>query len=394
MMAQFSFPNQEAVLRNASDPLRQASLAAMAATNRAQNLELVRRGIRGREDEWLDFAERNRIGSIAAHALLDLGHEATHDRAKELHERERGRMDVLLDELDTLAERLDREGIQLVALKNAGIARGIFPCAGCCPMGDIDVLVDRSRFREAHALLLEQGFHLRTRSQVEAADLEEGFKHGGTEYHKKIGDHEVWFELQWRAVAGRLIQPDREPATSTLLERSVPIDGTKVRLLSPADNLLQVALHTAKHSYVRAPGLRLHTDVDRLVQFAPPEWSEFLGLVEGLRVKTAVYWSLVLAGILLGTPIPDEVLAPLAPSQARQRVFCAWLRRADLFEPDEVKFSRLEMIGFHSVLFDDPVDLVASAVGVRREEVRWAGLPGLIRPGISRSWDLLRRYQI
>src|SRR5690606_29226647 len=92
--------------------------------------------------------------------------------------------------------------------------------------------------------------------------------------------------------------------------------------------------------------------------------------------------------------IPDEVLAPLAPSQARQRVFCAWLRRADLFEPDEVKFSRLEMIGFHSVLFDDPVDLVASAVGVRREEVRWAGLPGLIRPGISRSWDLLRRYQI
>ena len=47
------------------------------------------------------------------------------------------------------------------------------------------------------------------------------------------------------------------------------------QILSPEDNLLQVALHTAKHSYVRAPGFRLHSDVDRIVCFQEINWNIF-----------------------------------------------------------------------------------------------------------------------
>jgi len=56
------------------------------------------------------------------------------------------------------------------------------------------------------------------------------------------------------AVAGRWIRPDQEPGAEELLARSISIPGSAARLLAPEDNLLQIALHTAKHSYVRAPG--------------------------------------------------------------------------------------------------------------------------------------------
>ena len=85
----------------------------------------------------------------------------------------------------------------------------------------------------------------------------------------------LWWELQWRPVSGRWIRPDQEPDSAGLVDRSRPMEGTRARLLSPVDNLLQVALHLAKHSYVRAPGLRLHTDVDRVVRRQPIDWEAF-----------------------------------------------------------------------------------------------------------------------
>ena len=55
---------------------------------------------------------------------------------------------------------------------------------------------------------------------------------------------------------------------------SLEVNGSNVRILAPEDNLLQVALHTAKHSYVRAPGFRLHSDVDRVVRFQSIDWNQ------------------------------------------------------------------------------------------------------------------------
>ena len=94
------------------------------------------------------------------------------------------------------------------------------------------------------------------------------------------------------AAGGRAVDSaDQEPQAEELLARSVPIPGSAARLLAPEDNLLQVALHTAKHSYVRAPGFRLHTDVDRIVRRQPLNWEVFLTRVMSLEVKTPVYFS-------------------------------------------------------------------------------------------------------
>jgi hypothetical protein len=230
-----------------------------------------------------------------------------------------------MSEMDEVAGRLAGEGIRMVALKNAGIARGIYDCPGCCPMGDL-----------------------------EEAELEAAEAGGGAEYWKMLaGGEKLWFELQWRPVAGRWIRPDQEPSARELMERSVAIEGTDVRLLSPEDNLLQVSLHTAKHTYVRAPGFRLHTDVDRIARRQKIDWDVFLRRVEKLQVKTAVYFSLAIPKLIFGTPIPSEVLKRLEPSSSKRALVMRWIERAGLFNPDERKFGRVGFVLFTSLMYDD-----------------------------------------
>ena len=329
-------------------------------------------------DWWHDVHQRETIFSIAAEHELEtfLAHRAadllgwgvlpkTWQRA---HQKTHRRISQYLDELDYIAARLAEEDIPLVALKNSGIARGIYPCPGCVPMGDIDVLVEKHHFRRAHEILVEEGYHFGFRSPLEKAELTEAEESGSAEYWKTLPTGEkLWFELQWRPVSGRWIRPDQEPAVEELMTRSIPIPGTAVRLLAPEDNLLQVALHTAKHTYVRAPGFRLHLDVERIVRAYPDlDWGIFVQRVKALQVKTAVYFSLLIPHELLGTPIPEHVLDALRPPAWKERLIVRWLNRVGLFHPQEKKFSRVGYILFNALLYDDQRGLLRGIFPDRR----------------------------
>jgi len=302
-----------------------------------------------------DIAKNNEVESIVAHSLIyAFDTEKIPAHWSLAHEDVFNRISGYMKELDRIAGVFVVKGIPLVALKNAGIARGIYPCPGCCPMGDLDVLVDKKHFRKAHEILLNEGYHFEFRSPLEEAEIEAAEQGGGAEYWKILPNGEkLWFELQWRPVAGRWLRPDQEPSAEELIARSISIPGTAVRLLSPEDNLLQVSLHTAKHTYVRAPGFRLHLDVERIVRYQHIDWEIFLGLVLRLQVKTSVYFSLLIPRLLFNTPIPDEVLLTLKPSYWKEFIITRWLNRVGLFNPHEKKFSKIGYIVFTSLLYDD-----------------------------------------
>ncbi len=307
-------------------------------------------------EKGFSLAQKNGISSVIAHVLMDaFGAENLPTYWVRTHEENFRRISVYLKELDRVAERLAGESIQLVVLKNGGIARGIYPCPGCCPMGDLDVLVEKRHFQRAHKSLIEDGYQFEFRSPLEEAELEAAEKGGGAEYWKMLpGGEKLWLEVQWRPVAGRWIRLDQEPTAEEFMARSLPISGTAVRLLSPEDNLLQVTLHTAKHSYVRAPGFRLHLDVERIVRAYPDlDWDIFTQNVLTSHVKTAVYFSLAIPKILFKTPIPDNVLECLKPPQWKVKIITKWLQKAGLFNPDEKKFSRIGYIIFTAFLYDD-----------------------------------------
>jgi len=300
-----------------------------------------------------DLCMHNKVASIACDALSRCGlspAEKWHDEYASVSDR----ISEYMVELDKTADLLAKHGIPLLALKNSGIARALYQHPGASPMGDIDVLVRKQDFRRAHKILVENGYVMKFRSPLEQENLDHAEQGGGAEYSVNLpSDGHLWFELQWRPVAGRWIRPDQEPTAEELVARSHPVAESAVRLLSPEDNLLQVSLHTAKHTYVRAPGFRLHTDVDRIVRGVTIDWDRFVELVVQLQVKTAVFFSLALARELLGTPIPLEVLERIKPATWKVRLMSVWLQRVGLFDPDGKKWGRLGYIVFVSLLYDD-----------------------------------------
>jgi hypothetical protein len=317
------------------------------------------------------WATANDVASIVAQRAAErLGWASVPAPWPEVYEVVKQRIAAYLTELDRVAGRLAEAGVSCVVLKNGGIARGIYRDRrhafdpGACPMGDLDVLVVKQQFRKAHSVLLDDGYQFEFRSPLESTDpsgdtakAEAG---GGAEYWKKLpGGEKLWLELQWRPVAGRWIRPDQEPAAEEFMARSIPISGTAIRLLAPEDNLLQVALHTAKHSYVRAPGFRLHLDVERIVRAYPAlDWNRFLQKAISLQVKTAVYFSLAIPVALFATPVPPRVLAALRPPAWRAAWLTRQIEKAGLFNPDERKFGKLEYLIFTALLYDDAKGLM------------------------------------
>ena len=306
-------------------------------------------------------AKLNGVASITAHALslcLDKGALPEHWQ-KEYNIIEQ-KLTAYMAELDIVASLLAQNDIPLLALKNSGIAKGMYPYLGACPMGDIDVLVSKKQFRKAHDILTGHGYALKFRCEFEEDSLEAAEHGGGAEYSVQLDDgRHLWFELQWRSVAGRWIQPEHEPKADELIERSIAIENSDVRLLSPEDNLLQVALHTAKHTFVRSPGFRLHTDVDRIVSTQEINWNLFTERVIALKTKTAVYMSLALAKTLLGSPVPDDVLNKIQPNALKVKIMQSWLEKVGVFEPDAPKWSKPGYIIFVSMLYDTFDDFFA-----------------------------------
>ena len=115
-----------------------------------------------------DEAKVNGVASIVGHTLtVVLGKENVPGHWLREYEEVDARVSAYMDELERIARRLGDEGIELLALKNSGITKGLYPHHGACPMGDVDVLVSRAKFREAHAILVDAGYQLKFRSPLE-----------------------------------------------------------------------------------------------------------------------------------------------------------------------------------------------------------------------------------
>lgn len=308
------------------------------------------------------FAEEHECASIVGSRLQAL--ELSNPNWDLAIDNWKYRLTQRFEALDALAAALKAENIPIIALKNAGIARGIYPYIEECPMGDIDTLVKKSDFVRAHEVVMKQGFSFGFRAEetIEEEGVKAGLISGGTEYKKELTDDILWLELQWRPIAGRWIAPEAEPVADDLFETSLSIEGSDVRLLDPVSNLLQVCLHTAKHSYVRAPGLRLHTDVDRIVRAYPDlDWNLFLQRVRDMKVKTSVYFSLLIPKILLHTPISNDILDELRPSEKQYQFILNSICKAGLFHPMRSKFSRPKYLAFTAMLYDSPAVCFKSA---------------------------------
>ncbi|GAB6155715.1 hypothetical protein JCM17380_44660 [Desulfosporosinus burensis] len=258
----------------------------------------------------------------------------------------------MMNQVTCLAKVLKDVGIPLVILKNGGIALSMEYDLGKCPMGDVDTLVRKKDFIKAHNVILGQGYKFKFRSEYEFEDIEQAYQDGSTEYYKQENDNIMWFELAWRPIAGRWIAHELEPSAEDFVSHAVEIEENGAYVLSPEDNLLQVCIHTAKHSYIREPGFRLHLDVERIVNRTQIDWDLFIRKAEETKVKAVAYFSLYIPHVLFGTPIPNEVLNRLKPNQLKERILRNMIERGGILNDGKEKFSKISFIMFQLLLYD------------------------------------------
>lgn len=307
-------------------------------------------------EKLFEACHEHELDGVAGTLAISLGLPLC-EKWQTAYDKQKEHLTFLREKAKEICKIMDDNGIPMVVLKNGGIMIGLVDEAAKCPMEDIDSLIRKSDFYKAHEILVQNGFVFKFRSEYEAEKLDEAFRDGATEYYIVTpAGEKMWFELAWRAVAGRWIRPDLEPDTDGFMERSYAPEGTKARILSPEDNLLQVCIHTAKHSYVRAPGLRLHMDVDRIVAHTDIDWDVFLKKVEETHVKTSTYLSLFIPTVLFGTKVPQYVLDALKPKKLKKLM--GLLAKAGLTHPHGRKFSKVQFLRFQTALYDSKKDML------------------------------------
>jgi hypothetical protein len=349
--------------------LREFVCCGLSADSNWHEAELAKLWSRVDSINAFNFAKMHEAQGAISSALKTASVVGISMEWSESHAAIADRIGLYMSHLDRIASALAKEGVRLVALKNSGIARGLYQDLGANVMGDVDLLVSPEDFEKAHEVFIEEGFALlgnqdagrETLGEImeagaateQALDTAHDAFVGGREYALYLEGHDaLWFELQTRSIGGRWISEDSEPSAQELMDRSVGVEGSDIRLLCPEDNLLQVCLHTMKHSYVRAPGLRLHTDVDRIVRRTKIDWDAFLADAQARHVKTAVYYSLLIPSVLLRTPIPERVLQKLRPGAVKDYLLIRTLCNADFFYPNEKKWSKFSYLLFVVLLYD------------------------------------------
>ena len=359
--------------------VEQLLCSAIASTPKDNTFELYEQ-----IDDHIIFeaAKKNLVDSIIGYRLIEkYGKDNIPLHWVNSYKSTNEKIASYLEELDRIADIFSKDGIPLIALKNSGIAKAIYPYPGLVPMGDVDTLVRRSDFIHAHEILIKNGYEIASPNKYHIADEKIGYRTGGSEYKTILPNgQQLWFELQWRPVEGRFLRPDQEPDGDRLVDRSISTDGSKLRILSPEDNLLQVCLHTAKHSYVRAPGFRLNLDVDRIVNGQKIDWSLFLKNVIFHKVKVPVYFSLLIPKVLFNTPISEAVLKEIMPAPLRRHILSRWIQRIGLFNPHEKKFGKMGFIFWNAMLYD-------SVGGLKRAvfpDAKW----------MQDKYNLKKRYQL
>ncbi|MDH5647868.1 MAG: nucleotidyltransferase family protein, partial [Candidatus Heimdallarchaeota archaeon] len=124
-------------------------------------------------------AQANDITPILAHSFEGIDEIKLSMQWHRVHSSTYHQITAYLAELDLVAKKLADSNILIVALKNGGIARGIYSCPGCCPMGDLDILVERRHFHRVHQFLLELGFYFEFRSPLGESELQVAENGGG-----------------------------------------------------------------------------------------------------------------------------------------------------------------------------------------------------------------------
>jgi len=215
---------------------------------------------------------------------------------------------LLFRETAQTAAALRSAGIPVMLLKGLHLARFVYPEPALRTMADADLMVPRDQLARAEQVLLDRGYGPVPRPEIEPfctwsnhlAKLE------------KAGAADV--ELHW--TIERPTSPFRIDLEGLWARsREVGFEGVPVRVLTPEDLLLHLALHLSYHHRFDRSALKGLADVQAVVRkYAGAgglDWDTVANRANAWGASGFVYTTLCLAERILGAPIPAPVLRSL-----------------------------------------------------------------------------------
>jgi len=163
-----------------------------------------------------------------------------------------------------LLHAFEQAGVDAVVLKGLALTARFYRDPGVRPMADVDVLVPRADATRASELASSLGWHPRHR--LTPAFLR--VKHAAPFDHAT----EVVCDIHWRIFE----EAGAEGADDEFRAAAEPVAfmGTRLRVLSPTDQLLHVFGHSAKWGPM--PAIRWVADAVVILREGPIDWSRFL----------------------------------------------------------------------------------------------------------------------
>lgn len=199
---------------------------------------------------------------------------------------------------------------QIILLKGAAYLAAGLPMARGRRATDIDILVRRDHLGAVERALLDQGWD---RVKQDAYD----------EHYYRAWMHELPpFRHRERGVVTdvhhTILPPTGRirPDAARLIERSVPVDGTALRVLAPADMVIHAVVHAFQDGDL-TNGLRDVVDIDGLLRHfgtGGAFWDDLVAEIPRHGVARPMFHALDTTGRVLGTPVPDRVFAALRAS--------------------------------------------------------------------------------
>jgi hypothetical protein len=204
-------------------------------------------------------------------------------------------------EVNRIAHALPRQDIPIVLLKGAAYVMLELPVARGRFSSDVDILVPKASIANVEKALIDHGWR-----------------------HIKLDDYDQFFYRHWSHELPPLQHRDRgtivdvhhtilpptgrlHPDPEKLLAASVPLTGTRISVLAPAD----VVLHSAAHAFQDGDftrGLRDIVDIDDLLRHFSAAyagfWDQLACRAEELELSRPLYYALTWAKLYLQTPVP------------------------------------------------------------------------------------------
>jgi Uncharacterised nucleotidyltransferase len=204
-----------------------------------------------------------------------------------------------------LLDLFHARGVHAVAFKGPALAAAAFRDVSLRHFDDLDLLLPEGDVLRQKDLLVSAGYSPEYRLSAAA------FRRVRYGLPFVRDDGKLSVDLHWgielhRGVIPRLYFSDEYRGLWNHL-RPVVLAGREIETLGPEDTLLLLALHGAKHTW---DSLKMVCDIAELVcSVEALNWDHVVQQADDLRAGRMLFLALFLAHDLLGTPLPERVMA-------------------------------------------------------------------------------------